>query len=90
LKFEVRPDIRPSLTQCLFGNSTVGNAVGQSAVGNAGGFALQQTFSFHSVFPLESDADLTLGASRRRRTSRRAIRGSASGTSSPRASTRPR
>ncbi len=45
---------------CLLGNSTVGFTVGQSGVGNAPGFALQQTFEEQSIFALESAGDLEL------------------------------
>jgi hypothetical protein len=45
---------------CLLGNSTVGFAVAQSAVGDAPGFALQQTFELQSIFPLDEAGDLEL------------------------------
>lgn len=45
---------------CLFGNDDVGFAIGQSGVGNVGGFALQQTFELQTIFPLDAPADLEL------------------------------
>jgi hypothetical protein len=43
---------------CLLGNSTVGFTVAQSGVGNASGFALQQTFEAQGVFALNGPNDL--------------------------------
>ena len=45
---------------CLLGNSTLGFAVAQSAVGDAPGFALQQTFEAQSIFALNAPGDLEL------------------------------
>lgn len=45
---------------CLLGNSSVGFTVAQSGVGNAPGFALQQTFEAQSIFPMETAGDLEL------------------------------
>ena len=45
---------------CLLGNPTVGYAVAQSAVGNEGGYAIQQTFEAQSIFPLPQGGDLEL------------------------------
>jgi hypothetical protein len=45
---------------CLLGNSTLGFAVAQSAVGDAPGFALQQTFENQSIFALNAPGDLEL------------------------------
>jgi Collagen triple helix repeat (20 copies) len=45
---------------CLLGNDNVGFTVGQSGVGNVGGFALQQTFELQTIFPLDAAADLEL------------------------------
>jgi hypothetical protein len=45
---------------CLLGNPTVGYAVAQSALGNAGGYAIQQTIDAQSVFPLPQGGDLEL------------------------------
>lgn len=45
---------------CLLGNSTVGFAVAQSAVGNEPGYAVQQTFEAQSIFPMATGGDLDL------------------------------
>jgi hypothetical protein len=45
---------------CLLGNSTVGFTVAQSGVGNAAGFALQQTFEAQGTFVLDAPGDLEL------------------------------
>lgn len=45
---------------CLLGNSTVGFTVAQSGVGNAAGFALQQTFEAQGTFVLGAPGDLEL------------------------------
>ena len=45
---------------CLLGNSSAGNEVGQSAVGNGPGFAVQQTFEAQTVFALPQGGDLEL------------------------------
>jgi hypothetical protein len=45
---------------CLLGNSTVGFTVAQSGVGNAAGFALQQTFEAQGRFALNGPNDLEL------------------------------
>jgi len=45
---------------CLLGNSTLGFAVAQSGVGNAPGFALQQTFEAQGIFALSAPSDLEL------------------------------
>jgi hypothetical protein len=45
---------------CLLGNPTVGYAVGQSAVGNGPGYAVQQTFEAQSIFPMQTAGDIEL------------------------------
>lgn len=45
---------------CLLGNDAAGFTVGQSGVGNVGGFALQQTFELQTIFSLNAAADLEL------------------------------
>jgi hypothetical protein len=45
---------------CLLGNSTLGFAVAQSGVGNAPGFALQQTFEAQGIFAMSAPGDLEL------------------------------
>lgn len=53
-------DTGQGIVVCLFGNHALGFAVGQSGVGNVGGFALQQTFELQSIFVLSSPTDLEL------------------------------
>jgi hypothetical protein len=53
-------DSGQGIVVCLLGNSTVGFTVAQSAVGNAGGFALQQTFEAQGIFTLDAASDLEL------------------------------
>jgi hypothetical protein len=45
---------------CLLGNPTVGYALGQTAIGNAAGYGIQQTMEEQSLFPLPQGGDLEL------------------------------
>lgn len=48
------------IVACVTGNSTVGVSLAQAAVGNAAGFAVQQTMQEQSVFDLAAPQDLTV------------------------------
>jgi hypothetical protein len=51
-------DAGHGIVWCLLGNSTVGISVAQRGVGNAPGFALQQTFEAQEIVAMDAPGDL--------------------------------